>query len=153
VKTIRVDGNDVFAMYNATKLARDYAVENYKPVLIEAMTYRVGHHSTSDDSSAYRSKEEAETRNRRDNPIVRLRKYMEKNGWINEEEDVQWKKDARVAVLQAFNKAETRKKPPVSELFTDVYDKLPKHLQDQQKKLHELIAKYPEQYPLDAHAK
>ena len=40
MKTIRVDGNDVFAMYNATKLARDYAVENYKPVLIEAMTYR-----------------------------------------------------------------------------------------------------------------
>jgi 2-oxoisovalerate dehydrogenase E1 component alpha subunit len=43
-------------MFNATKMARDYAVNNYKPVLIEAMTYRVGHHSTSDDSSAYRSK-------------------------------------------------------------------------------------------------
>jgi 2-oxoisovalerate dehydrogenase E1 component alpha subunit len=40
VKTIRVDGNDVFAMFNAVKMARDYAVSNYKPVLIEAMTYR-----------------------------------------------------------------------------------------------------------------
>lgn len=56
VKSIRVDGNDLFAMYAATKMAKEYAVENYKPVLIEAMTYRVGHHSTSDDSSAYRSK-------------------------------------------------------------------------------------------------
>ncbi|VDM54036.1 unnamed protein product [Angiostrongylus costaricensis] len=51
--TIRVDGNDVFAVYNATKAARKLAVEN-KPVLIEAMTYRLGHHSTSDDSSFYR---------------------------------------------------------------------------------------------------
>ncbi len=41
-KSIRVDGNDLFAMYAATKMAKDYAVENYKPVLIEAMTYRVG---------------------------------------------------------------------------------------------------------------
>jgi TPP-dependent pyruvate/acetoin dehydrogenase alpha subunit len=40
IKTIRVDGNDVFAMYNAVKMAREYATENYKPVLIEAMTYR-----------------------------------------------------------------------------------------------------------------
>lgn len=42
MKTIRVDGNDLLAMYSAVKMARDYAVENYKPVLIEAMTYRYG---------------------------------------------------------------------------------------------------------------
>lgn len=54
--TIRVDGNDVLAVYNATKEARRLCVEENKPVLIEALTYRVGHHSTSDDSSAYRSK-------------------------------------------------------------------------------------------------
>jgi hypothetical protein len=83
IKTIRVDGNDVWAMYNATKLSRDYAVSNYAPVLIEAMTYRfvfwqkkvnaeqqgdscnrcrVGHHSTSDDSSAYRPKKVGKAR-------------------------------------------------------------------------------------------
>ncbi|CAD6188299.1 unnamed protein product [Caenorhabditis auriculariae] len=53
INTIRVDGNDLLAVYNATRAARKMALEN-KPVLIEAMTYRVGHHSTSDDSTAYR---------------------------------------------------------------------------------------------------
>ena len=56
--TIRVDGNDVLAVYNATVAAREIAANENKPVLIEAMTYRIGHHSTSDDSSAYRSVDE-----------------------------------------------------------------------------------------------
>ena len=56
--TIRVDGNDVLAVYNACKAAREIAITENKPVLIEAMTYRIGHHSTSDDSSAYRSVDE-----------------------------------------------------------------------------------------------
>ena len=58
MSTIRVDGNDVLAVYNATKAAREIAASENKPVLIEAMTYRIGHHSTSDDSSAYRSVDE-----------------------------------------------------------------------------------------------
>merc|ERR1712183_195683 len=57
---IRCDGNDLFAVYNATKRARDIAVTLKRPVMLEAMTYRVGHHSTSDDSSVYRSKEEVD---------------------------------------------------------------------------------------------
>jgi 2-oxoisovalerate dehydrogenase E1 component alpha subunit len=56
--TIRVDGNDVLAVYNVVKEARKRAIEKSTPVLIEALTYRIGHHSTSDDSSAYRSKNE-----------------------------------------------------------------------------------------------
>lgn len=48
-----VDGNDFFAVRNSTLAAREIACKNH-PVLIESMTYRVGHHSTSDDSSAYR---------------------------------------------------------------------------------------------------
>ena len=48
---IRVDGNDLWAVYNATKAARDICLQEGKPVLIEAMTYRIGHHSTSDDST------------------------------------------------------------------------------------------------------
>ena len=58
MSTIRVDGNDVLAVYNAVKEAREMAITENKPVLIEAMTYRIGHHSTSDDSSAYRSVDE-----------------------------------------------------------------------------------------------
>jgi 2-oxoisovalerate dehydrogenase E1 component alpha subunit len=50
---IRVDGNDALAVYAATQGARAIALRDNRPVLIEAMTYRVGHHSTSDDWSRY----------------------------------------------------------------------------------------------------
>jgi TPP-dependent pyruvate/acetoin dehydrogenase alpha subunit len=56
--TIRVDGNDALAVLAAVREARRRAVEGKKGVLVEAMTYRVGHHSTSDDSSKYRPAEE-----------------------------------------------------------------------------------------------
>ena len=54
MRCLRVDGNDLFAVHRAVSEARALALENSCPVLIELMTYRVGHHSTSDDSSAYR---------------------------------------------------------------------------------------------------
>lgn len=55
---VRVDGNDALAMYTATAEARKLCLSLNKPVLMEAMTYRIGHHSTSDDSSRYRSPDE-----------------------------------------------------------------------------------------------
>ena len=58
IATLRVDGNDVFAVYEAVTAARRLAINESRPILLEAMTYRVGHHSTSDDSSAYRSVDE-----------------------------------------------------------------------------------------------
>ena len=56
--TIRVDGNDVFAIYAATQEARKMIIADKRPVLIEAMSYRVGDHSTSDFSAAYRDEKE-----------------------------------------------------------------------------------------------
>ena len=56
--TIRVDGNDPIAVYVATKEARKIIVGEKKPVLIEAISYRVGDHSTSDFSERYRDEEE-----------------------------------------------------------------------------------------------
>ena len=58
MEVIRVNGNDVFATYNSVKAARDIAVSESRPVLVEFMTYRAGNHSTSDDSTAYRSRGE-----------------------------------------------------------------------------------------------
>lgn len=76
IDTIRVDGNDIWAIYNATKAAREMAIKEQKPVLIEAMTYRIGHHSTSDDSTKYRDRKEVEERAQFDNPVTRLRRYL-----------------------------------------------------------------------------
>jgi pyruvate dehydrogenase E1 component alpha subunit len=60
MKGIQVDGNDIFAMYQAVKNASDYALAGNGPVLIEAVTYRKGAHTTSDDPTKYRTKEEVE---------------------------------------------------------------------------------------------
>ena len=58
IPSIRVDGNDIFAIYAATKQAREMIIRDKKPALIEAISYRVGDHSTSDFSQRYRDDEE-----------------------------------------------------------------------------------------------
>ncbi|KAI8647771.1 thiamine diphosphate-binding protein [Parasitella parasitica] len=149
IDTIRVDGNDIWAIYNATKAAREMAIKEQKPVLIEAMTYRIGHHSTSDDSTKYRDRKEVEERAQFDNPVTRLRRYLEhKNWWSQDEEDV-YRKQIKKDILTSFTAAEKRKKPNVNHLFTDVYDELPPNLVKQQQELQELISKYPEYYSTD----
>src|SRR5690554_2721356 len=72
---IKVDGNDFFAMYLAYKTAAEHARSGRGPVLIEALTYRLGAHTTSDDPSKYRKKEEEVEWSLVD-PLIRLEKYM-----------------------------------------------------------------------------
>lgn len=153
ISTIRVDGNDVWAVYNATVAARKFAVDENRPVLIEAMTYRIGHHSTSDDSTKYRDRKDVERRAELDNPITRLRKWLEKKGWWGEAEEEALRADRKKSIMKSFNSAEKRKKPAVVELFTDVYDKLTPNLVEQQKELNELMEKYPEHYSTEGYAK
>ncbi|KAI9298817.1 2-oxoisovalerate dehydrogenase subunit alpha mitochondrial precursor [Neoconidiobolus thromboides FSU 785] len=153
IDTIRVDGNDIFAVYNATKAARKLAIEQNKPVLIEAMSYRVGHHSTSDDSSAYRSKQEVEDWKRLDNPIVRYRQWLENKGYWNQTMEDESKKKIKKEILTAFKVAEELKKPSIKNLFTDVYDDVPKHLLEQQNEMLQHIKKYPEFYPVEDYEK
>ncbi|KAF7732818.1 hypothetical protein EC973_000094 [Apophysomyces ossiformis] len=146
IDTIRIDGNDIWAVYNATKAARTIALEEKKPVLIEAMTYRIGHHSTSDDSTKYRDRKEVEERAQFDNPITRLRRYLENKQWWSQEEDDNWKKEVKKQVLTSFAAAEKKKKPAIRNLFTDVYDEMTPNLVAQHRELEELIKKYPEYY-------
>ncbi|GAM25153.1 hypothetical protein SAMD00019534_083280, partial [Acytostelium subglobosum LB1] len=150
--TFRVDGNDLWAVYNVTKMAREIAVEKGLPVLIEAMTYRVSHHSTSDDSSRYRTTEEINHWKEKKNPVNRLKNYMVRKGWWSEELEKTTVKEAREAVKNALMKAEKQKKPKISELFTDVYDDIPDHLKLQQQELIEHLKLYPDEYPVDQYA-
>ena len=83
--SIRVDGNDLFAVNAATARAKELALSENRPVLIETMSYRVGHHSTSDDSTRYRSTEEIKKWDNEDNPIDRFRRFCEAKGWLDEE--------------------------------------------------------------------
>lgn len=134
IHTVRVDGNDLFSVYLATKEAREIAKQN-QPVLIEAMTYRAGHHSTSDDATRYRSEEEIKYWKELHNPIIRLMKYLIKNNLWDEKKEEQHREDCKQKVMKSLLKAEQDEKVPVSELFTDVYDEIPNHLLEQKEKL------------------
>ena len=151
MSSIRVDGNDLFAVYAATKAARQISVEESRPVLIEAMTYRVGHHSTSDDSSAYRSVDEVHHWERYDSPMKRVFNYLLANKLWSQDHQREMEKEARSEVIEALNWAEKIRKLPVSSMFDDVYDTLPKNLQRQLEELKEHLTKYGEHYPVDEH--
>jgi len=147
IETIRVDGNDIWAVREATKKARELALKDGgQPVLIEAMTYRVSHHSTSDDSFAYRAKVEVEDWKRRDNPIIRLRKWMENKGIWDENKDKEARESTRREVLKEFSKAEKEKKPPIRTMFEDVYEEMTPDIKAQMAQLREHMARYPEEY-------
>ena len=148
--SLRIDGNDVFAVYEATKYARELAMEESRPVLIEAMTYRQGHHSTSDDSTRYREIDEIQSWQKNNDPVMRLRLYMEDLGCWDEEKDLALTKKMRKEVLKALSNAETKDFAPLSSVFEDVYkcDELPQALKIQQQEMNDHIAKYPDHYKL-----
>lgn len=147
--SIRVDGNDAVAIYNTVCAARRMAISEQRPVLIEALTYRAGHHSTSDDSTKYRAAEEIEIWRKARDPVMRFRKWIQSNGWWTEALESELRSNARTEVLQAIQVAEKLEKPPVVELFTDVYDALPTNLREQQMLLRETITRHPADYPAD----
>ncbi|NMH58447.1 thiamine pyrophosphate-dependent enzyme [Alteromonas ponticola] len=146
IKTIRVDGNDILAVYAATKLARELALKDECPVLIEAMTYRLAAHSTSDDPTGYRSREE-EDKWRAKDPIKRMEKWLESKGWFDEKAAQKLLEQTRQDVLAAVKLAEKIDVPPIEDLVNDVYSEVPWHLKDQLEQLKSHIRQYPDVYP------
>ncbi|XP_055380409.1 2-oxoisovalerate dehydrogenase subunit alpha, mitochondrial [Condylostylus longicornis] len=146
--TIRVDGTDILAVYSAMKEAREYVLKNNKPIIFEALAYRVGHHSTSDDSSSYRSLEEVEIWNTIEHPINKLKNYMAKKNWFDEEMEVNFVKNAKKQIMAQIALSEKKLKPNWKELFEDVYYKKPNILNEQSKQLEEHLRRHKEHYPL-----
>ncbi len=137
-------------MREVTKEARKLSLQDGgKPVLIEAMSYRVSHHSTSDDSFAYRAKVEVEDWKRRDNPITRLRKWMENKSLWDEDKEREARSSIRKEVLKAFAAAEKEKKAPLKDMFTDVYEELSEESKVQMKELGRILDTYPNEYDVD----
>jgi 2-oxoisovalerate dehydrogenase E1 component alpha subunit len=117
---VRVDGNDVLAVYAVTKQALDHARSGQGPTLIEAMTYRMAAHTTSDDPTRYRDDNELEHWNERD-PLLRMRHYLQHNGVVDEawfaaldSECEQMADRIRSAVRSMLN-------PPGEAMFTHAY--------------------------------
>jgi len=128
----RVDGNDVLAVYAATKRAVDRARAGEGPTFLELLTYRVLGHSSSDDPSRYRDEREVKYWEDRD-PIARCRAYLERIGLWNasKEDDLEGEWSARIA--DAIKAAEAQPPVPIESLVTDVYREVQPRLAEQLK--------------------
>jgi len=134
IKTFRVDGNDLFAVYQITEVARKYCLEMEAPVLIEAMTYRMGAHSTSDDPSLYRSLDE-ENEWKDKCPILRLKKYLELQKFWNSDDEEKFISKITQEISEAISIAKETKKPPLESLVEHVYFEVPEQLKEELKKI------------------
>ena len=123
VEGVQVDGMDIFAVYKATKEAVEKARAGKGPTLIEAYTYRLCDHSTSDDASRYRSKEEFEMWMKK-NPIDRLDKYMRKKGLLDDAYKDAVLKKSQEAVEKAVTEFEKIIPPGPKDMFNYVYAEL-----------------------------
>ena len=127
---VRVDGNDFLAVYASTKAAADKARAGLGPTMIEAVTYRLGPHSSSDDPTRYRPKEEVAEWQRQD-PVERMRKYLElKDLWSHEQEDA-LRKELDDLITATIREVERAPPPALESLFTDVFEELTPALRDQ----------------------
>lgn len=135
---ILVDGNDIFAMYSATKEAIDRARNGGGPTLIEAYTYRLGSHTTSDDPTLYRENEEVEQWKKKD-PILRFKKYLLSKNLITEEWDDNLKEELEKIVTTTFEEIENKSDTEIDDIFKYHYEKMPPQLEEQLKEYKEFL--------------
>ena len=152
IETLRVDGTDIFAVYEATKEARRRATEDGgRPILLEFMSYRISHHSTSDDSSAYRGRDEVNIWKSSRNPLSRLRLWLESKGVWSEEMEKQTRAQLRKDIIRELTEAEKEKKPALQAIFSDVYEELTEEAAAQREELKRIMLKYPHEYDCHEH--
>jgi len=116
------------------------------------MTYRVGHHSTSDDSTVYRNEDEIKAQEQF-SAIERLKAWLESQNLWSEQQHTEFKAEVNKEVLRSLKDAEVEKKPPIEDLFTDVYKEIPTHLKEQYEELKNHLEEYADKYKLDMFSK
>jgi 2-oxoisovalerate dehydrogenase E1 component alpha subunit len=137
---IRVDGNDLLAVYAVTQWAAQRARSGGGPTLIEHVTYRGGAHSTSDDPSRYRPKDEWQAFPLGD-PVRRLKQHLVRNGHWTDEQHEALQEELKAFVNEAWKEAVTYgtmtdgPQLDVRVMFDDVYAEVPPHLERQRQEL------------------
>ena len=124
---VRVDGMDALAVYAAVRAAQRGARAGKGPTLVEAVTYRLGPHSSSDDPTRYRDEKEVEAWRRRD-PLDLMRSHLVARGLWDGDADGRLKQELDDAITEAVHAVELAPPPPLDSLFTDVYAEMPPHL-------------------------
>lgn len=137
---VRVDGQDILAVLTVMKEAIDRGRAGGGPTFVEALTFRYGPHTTSDDPKRYRTEEEVSEWQAKD-PIERLRKYLVAKGiWTDAEDEVLWSW-AKDQVAAAVAEAEALPRPSVDELFDYLYAEPTPELKRQKEYLKNYLAK------------
>jgi pyruvate dehydrogenase E1 component alpha subunit len=131
---IQVDGNDVFAVYAAATDAIERTRRGGGPSLIEAVTYRLGDHTTADDASRYRTEGELEKWEGRD-PILRLRRYLVDQGLWDDDQETVLLEEATNWVDGQVKALEDMEPQAPEEIFTSMYAAMPPHVVEQMQSL------------------
>jgi len=136
---IQVDGNDLLAVHAATQAAARHARAGKGPVLIEAYTYRLGPHTTADDPSLYRSREEEEEWQKRE-PLIRVRRLLEGRGLWDEAREQACRDEAAAETDAAMREVDAISETPVDEIFAFQYADRPAELVRQQAEYEAFLA-------------
>jgi pyruvate dehydrogenase E1 component alpha subunit len=139
IQGIKVDGNDLFAMYKVMEAATEYVRNGNGPVLIEALTYRKGAHTTSDDPTKYRTKDEEEQWAKTD-PLDRLHKYLVYNNLWSEEQEVNIVSEFKKEVENQFSEAENYTPYPYQDVFDYNYVEMPDDLKVQKMEFEKFLS-------------
>jgi pyruvate dehydrogenase E1 component alpha subunit len=130
IPSLLVDGNDFFAMHEALSHAREHAIAGKGPFLIEARTFRTGAHTTSDDPSKYRSKDEEEAWAQKD-PLKRLKGYISYAKIADFKEEEQLIKEYKKHIDSEFEAAENHPEYRVEDVFGYMFESMPEELKRQ----------------------
>jgi len=130
VSSILVDGNDFFAMHDVLSFAREYVLKENRPFLIEAKTFRRGAHTTSDDPTRYRTKEEEEAWEAKD-PALRLQKYLVNKGLWDPKDEAELVAQYKKQIDTEFEKAESYQEYKLDDVFGFMYETMPDELKRQ----------------------
>lgn len=128
--TIQIDGNDIFATYKATRDAAARARQGGGPTFIEAVTYRLGDHTTADDARRYRDQAEVDAWISKD-PLIRTRKYMEAKGLWDDGQQKELDERAKRIVDEVAKTALEIEKPSPADFFDHMFAELPADLAQQ----------------------
>lgn len=131
---VAVDGNDVLAVYEQTRLAVERARKGEGPSFLECVTFRMGPHSSSDDPTRYRDEKLYEAWKKRD-PIIRFRTYLADNGLWNDQKEKALQEELKEILAKAVESAEKQPPPGLDSLFDGVYAELTPQLKRQREAL------------------
>ena len=129
-----VDGMDVLASYYVTREAVQRARDGFGPALIEYLVYRYGGHSSADDDSRYRPRQEVAAWRKRD-PIERFRRFLEKRSLWDDKQEAAANAEFGEMLASAVRESEESGTVPLEWMFDDVYAELPEHLRRQRDEL------------------